>query len=816
MRYLQRKITSVLNKSYSPYLFLTLIIMGIYYKLFLFGKIPFPGDLLIGSYSPWFDYYKIPVQNPLISDVFSQFFLWKYLAVDIIKSLEWPLWNPYSFSGTPLLATYHSATLYPLNLILFLPKYVGWGLFIFSQTLISSISMYLLLKIWIKSKLAMILGAIIFALSSLMTTWLELGTAGHAMAWLPLSFLSIELFFRKRRFRYLLLLTLSLTFVILAGNAQVTTYSFSLIFLWIIINSWNKNIKTFLLNAFFPLSALIFSIILSSIQLIPSIELLQNSIRLSESYTSELNFGLLPAKDILKFFIADFFGNPVTRNYWGNLNYSETSAFVGTLTLPLILYSYIYLRKSKITPFFLFILPICLILTFDNPISRLIYNMKIPLLTSSYASRMLFVVAFLISILSAFSIDSIITGVEIKKFFKVVLWSWAAVLGTFIGTIIAHHFVKSIINSAPSEKYLAVYKNSTDFALVNFSVSEKNSLIPLFLISFYLLFFFVRKIKITSRYSASLICIFLLLITILDLGRYFIKFNPFVSSDLIFPKTPALEYLTKQPGLFRVGREHVEVFPPNTWTAYKLQSYEGYDPIYLNQYGKFIHFLNGGDIRMGNSSRYAELSSDYHSPYLDSANAKYFIAILRDDKGRIPGDQLHYKVKETGYELVFKDKSAAILKNPNALERVYFAPSIITLPEGKIMDLMMNDINFDPRKTTALSKDLDINTVTGMGQIIVTNYSPNQVRISTNNSSDEILVLADQYEKGWRFKMDGSEEKEISPANIIFRAVKIPAGKHEGVFYYWPQSFDLGFKISITMIGFLTISSFFCIKKKIF
>jgi len=43
--------------------------------------------------------------------------------------------------------------------------------------------------------------------------------------------------------------------------------------------------------------------------------------------------------DSLKFFIADYFGNDVTRNYWGNLNYPETSGFLGAITLPLLIYA---------------------------------------------------------------------------------------------------------------------------------------------------------------------------------------------------------------------------------------------------------------------------------------------------------------------------------------------------------------------------------------------------------------------------------------------------------------------------------------------
>src|SRR5260221_5955718 len=73
------------------------------YPLFLFQKIPFPGDLLVGSYFPWFDYYKVPVHNPLISDVFSQFYLWKKITIESYLLGQWPLWNPYSFTGTPLL-----------------------------------------------------------------------------------------------------------------------------------------------------------------------------------------------------------------------------------------------------------------------------------------------------------------------------------------------------------------------------------------------------------------------------------------------------------------------------------------------------------------------------------------------------------------------------------------------------------------------------------------------------------------------------------------------------------------------------------------
>ncbi|MDO8658759.1 MAG: YfhO family protein, partial [Candidatus Levybacteria bacterium] len=79
----------------------------------------------------------------------------------------------------------------------------------------------------------------------------------------------------------------------------------------------------------------------------------------------------------------------------------------------------------------------------------------------------------------------------------------------------------------------------------------------------------------------------------------------------------------------------------------------------------------------------------------------------------------------------------------------------------------------------------------------------------------EILVLADQFDEGWKATIDNKDSK-ISPANLIFRAVKIPAGKHEVIFSYYPSSFDLGLKISSISIILLILGSFVAVKTKRF
>lgn len=755
------------------FLILMFISFAVYYKLFLLGKIPFPGDLLVGSYYPWLDYYKIPIQNPLISDVFSQVFLWKYLSIEIFRSWQWPLWNPYSFTGTPLLASYQSAVLYPLNILLLLPKYFGWGLFIFSQTLIAVIGMYLLLSLWLPSKLARLTGSVIFAFGGLMTTWLELGVPVHAMIWLPICFYFVECYYFKFQVRYLMLLIISLSLLILAGYAQIVVFSFAVLFGYIVVKS--KKFSTHFLP---PTVCLVLSLLLCNIQLLPTLDLLNKSIRLTESYTREFNFGLLPLQDLLKFFVADFFGNPVTGNYWGSLNYSEGSGFVGSLTLPLLIFSLFYLKKTKIVIFFQLVLAFSILLTFSNPLSQIIYQIKIPLLTSSYASRMLFISCFSIAILSAYSLNQILNYQNQKnKFFKSIIWSWSIMMGILIGS-------------------------SYSYILSGFAIPFRNSILPLLLSTSLLVLYKFFNLK------PLLVCFVLFLLLTLDLSRYFLKYNPFVSQALIYPQVPALQFLQKQPGLFRVGREHAEVLPPNTWTAYGLSSYEGYDPLYLNQYGKFMHFLNGGDLRTGSSSRYAEISANYSSAFIDITNARFFIGIYREKNGFIP-------FSKTVYKKVFEDKSTIVFENPDALERVFIASSVIVLTQSEIDNMVMTDKSFDPRKKVALTDDLGVKNPTGSGSATILKYSPNEISIKTNTSNDEILVLSDQYEDGWSAKVDGKQTK-ITRANLIFRAVKIPSGNHEVVFYYWPKSFETGLKITTITTLLIILIALFSVKLRIF
>ncbi len=798
------------NMKRSNWFFTTVILFSLllYYQLFLFGKIPFPGDLLVNAYSPWFDYFHFPTQNPIISDVFSQFYLWKMMSIESFKNGQWPLWNPYSFMGTPLLANFHSSVLYPFNILLLLSKF-GWGLFIFSQTLIAGLAMYLLLGKWKLLPLTRLLGAIVFSISGLMTTWVELGTAVHTLAWLPLSIYCIITFYEQGKIRYLLMLSISLCLSTLIGNPQVVLLSYLATGFFLLYCQWNyKNYPKFLWCALF--SGL--GLLLASPQLLPSIDLLNNSIRSGESYSSDYNYGLLPLLEGIKFLSADAFGNPVTRNYWGFLNYSETSGFIGTFTVPLIVYAFIFLKKNKLVLCLSLFYCLTLLLAFDNPLSHYLYSFKIPLLTQSYASRLLFLTTFCSAILAAFSADQIIKNHDQPRFIKTLIWVLSGLCGIIIAFALLRFYIfPHLIAAIPPLIFDQFFKDDPFWKLTNYTILLKNITLPLVMILGAIIFYYFTRLlrKITSL--QNIFMYFIIIMIMLDLSRYFLKYTPFVSADTVYPVTPAIQYLQQQPGLFRVGREHAEVLPPNTWSAYGLSSIEGYDPLYLKDYGQFMHFLNTGNLD-GDSSRYAEYTGSYANSFLKATNTKYFIAVGRNREAVVPGEFVDYKFNEANYQRMYRDKSAVILENPNAGPRVFLAPKVQQVTDDQVKEII-KDSQFDPLKTVLLYQDLDISQVTAQGHVEVTNYTPNKVTISTTTTHDEVLVLADSYEKNWIATVD-NQTTPISKANIIFRAIKVPAGQHTVIFEYWPQSFAWGLKIALmTFFGLIAVACYGYYKK---
>jgi uncharacterized membrane protein YfhO len=112
----------------------------------------------------------------------------------------------------------------------------------------------------------------------------------------------------------------------------------------------------------------------------------------------------------------------------------------------------------------------------------------------------------------------------------------------------------------------------------------------------------------------------------------------------------------------------------------------------------------------------------------------------------------------------------------------------------------MRQPDFDPARTVILPAPATgaapARPVANSGdQAEVVTYEPERVVVRTQSGSGGYLVLADSYYPCWEATVDG-RTTPILRANLMFRAVELPAGEHQVEFVYRPHLVRIGAEIS--------------------
>ncbi|MBI1323557.1 YfhO family protein [bacterium] len=88
-------------------------------------------------------------------------------------------------------------------------------------------------------------------------------------------------------------------------------------------------------------------------------------------------------------------------------------------------------------------------------------------------------------------------------------------------------------------------------------------------------------------------------------------------------------------------------------------------------------------------------------------------------------------------------------------------------------------------------------------------YGGDRMTFDLESAAPQWLRLGVSYDPGWRAWVDG-QELNVSPAQLAFMAVPIPAGKHRLEMRYWPVHFRLGGILTIAALASLTVLVVFC------
>lgn len=776
-----------LKRNFWPLFSIVIVVALFFYKVVFFRQVPLPGDFIVGVYYPWLDYKwgtttGVVVKNPITTDVVSFTYPMQTLAMNLLKNKVWPLWNPYILTGTTLLANFQSSPFAPTRVVYFLfDQITAWSWDVILQFILAATFAYFLLKWWKLSKAVSVFGGIAYAFSGYNLIFSEWNGHTLAAAFIPLSLLFADRLLKNRKYWDGVFLSITLALQFLSGYTQTSVYTAIAIgMLWIIRIYREKEwlTKTILLSIF-----CLIGVFLSSVQILPSLELMNNSQRLFEPHPYEWTF--LPWKKTITFIAPDFFGNHSTGNYWGPQDYTSNTGYVGVVASVLGLFALVKLRKEKKEIIFLgSIAFIALLLSFPDPVSIFIWKNNVLGMQANSAYRATQLFCFAVIALAAFGLE------ELRK---------------------RKQKISDLIMSVvPLYVLLTVFALFAAFWFKN-NVGLKNLILPGFILLMTTLVLFIgirfkaaRKFLITALFG----------LMVLEVFRFGWKFEPISPREYTYPTTPVLAFLQDQKKPFRTTG--TKVIPSNLRMPYGIESVEGYDTFHPLNASEFIAAINSGNTTSIPVGRYGIVDNDT-SVLLDLANTKYYLALVGDEK-RFTSDPKRF-VK------IFNDKSVDVFESRSVLPRAFMVYGWEVVPKLQNNDLTaLNKIlakNYPLGKKVILEDNPTIIQVeekkTGKtnikNKVDYIEYGNQESLISVESENDGLLFVSDAYYPGWKAFVDGKETK-ILKADFAFRAVEVTAGKHMVRMVYQPESFYLGLKVSLITFMVLIGGGILIIGKK--
>lgn len=737
------------------------------------GKVPFPSTYQVTFFPPWSAAYGMPVKNNAMPDVITQIYPWKMLTTETWKQGQVPLWNPYSFAGTPHAANFQTAVFSPFNLLFFaLPQVDAWSVLILLQPLLAGLFMFLFLGELVKNTTARLMGSIAFMFCGFLVVWMAYGTLGYAALFLPLILWGIARHVRTNSFAGALAASLGIALSFVSGHFQISVYVLLMSAAFLIFESLQSGKKKSMLTTG---GFILLGLMLASPQLLLSYDAYLQSVRSEIFQAGEI----IPWRYFATLLAPDFYGNPVTRNDWFG-HYAEWASFVGVV--PLLLAAFALVReRSKYVLFFAGAALTALLLAAPTPLVDLLFRAKIPVLSTSAASRIIILFSFSLSVLSSFGLVALLGEWKSATKKRLILFGAGvlAIVGVMWILLLGVKFL-------PADKLV---------------VATRNFLLPTALTGAALFIFVLGHKK--KAWIPHALCFILLLAASADSLRFSSKWMPKDPKELVFPKIAIIEALESQVGTARV----VGNYGGELAVSSRVSSLEGYDALYPARYGELVQSANTGEVRRPERS---VVKVDFHGVNVEKllvlTGAKFILQ--RKSDGRF---SWAYPVWEyPHYTKIYEDENYELYENGNALPRAFLTSSFVVKNDKNDIVRTLWSKDTELAQLVVLEDDPQITPQEGTGSATIMSYSPNRVVVQTESVVPKLLFVSDAYDPGWTAQVDG-KSAPVYRADYAFRAVPVPAGAHEVVMVYAPRGWMWGRYLALTaavilMVGFLKSS----------
>lgn len=726
-----------------------------------------------------------------------QFVPWWVQGWRTVFSGELPLWNPYLGMGAPLLANYQSGFFYPPYWIYGLLYMMGGaqaiasgiGFVIVIHLIWAAIGMIKVTKLFQFPPYVQVVCALSFSLSGYIISRASFLSIVSTIAWFPWLFAYVTSIVIRRQKGDVYKLSLITGMMLLAGHAQTAWYAMVFSGIWGIFVIFlglptRLTFKEYVDKLLRLASGAFLGVALSAIQLIPTAEYLLQSQRSSAvDYEFAMTYSFWPWR-LLGFIAPDMFGNPAFGNYWGYGNYWEDAVYIGMIPFiwGVIAIGRIFLRRrdqpdtgQSVHPGLNFLrikifLVVSLFVVFMLALGK--NTLIFPWLYYHVPTFDMFQAPTRISYLGLFSLI-ILSGYALSGFRKLqgraLYWARLATMGAFAitaGAMLGWFLLKDIevtfIRATAIAGVWALLAGGVALlAPDNEAHREKWGVLVVMVLSIDLVFagfnlnpgidkdFYAVKSNLPPMDA------------ILDGGRLYlptdiedeIKYHAFFLFDTFTPK-------------YSWDELH-KTYLPNINLLYEIPVANNYDPLQIGLYKTWIDRLGEMDsetqlkwLYLMNVAAIEEVS------FTDTLNVKF--NPLPAQAGQVSLIPCAVKVKS---EDEWFSNLSSLEYNPDHKIFVWRLP-----------DALVGCSSGD-----------------GLNRILSVDETPNSLQVSLDLSEPQWLFVSQTWYPGWRVYLD-SEQVPLYRANYLFKAVYVPAGKHDIEIVYRPASLLLGAVITFVAV----------------
>lgn len=772
-----------------------------------------------------------------VYDVQAYFFPYHVLPAKMLADGDLPLWNPYVFSGIPLLGDGQTAMFYPPNWLFFLlPGPAALNYVLLLQFSIAGIGTYLFaraLGVW---RLPAFLSAVAYMFSGFLTARVVHLSIMSGAAMLPLILFCLDRLFTSRLHqgpdrdfdaRWLAATALAVALQVLAGHPQIPVYTALAVGLFTVIRSveraagsdrWHRLVTGPTLIA----GACLLGYALAAIQLVPWGEFARLSVRAAgANFDFVFNSSTTGAEWLLflfpyllgahstSVFAAGPLGMDQAVRAW------EHSGYVGMLPLPLAVVALGHFARltgrlhrlrsagaagegsmlrhrwySLLFLFLLLALGLLLAAGWHTPLSQLVH--RTPVLGSLRAvERGLVLASFALALLGGLGLQRILE--------RPVRRPWLLLPAGLIMAVPAFIVWKAQRGDARPLFGVAAAD------LSNLTLESPITSIPLLLAagSGLLLVWW------SLRQAGSLTQALALALVLADLGIYTTSYTPTANRRLYQYRPQVTSALRGDGQLFRkatvliqpndvVNRAAQETLAMSWGMVHGVEDINGFNSLQPRRYTDYLFGPEATDVSYGYLRNAALFQPD--SAILSSLNVRYVLV----PRGEAIDLGQHLRP-------VFQNANVTVFENTLVYPRAYFVERVRTEVDPHKVLQQVTAPGFDGRREALLESteapSLGRATTPAVARAI--RKSPNELRVATSTGEPRLLVVSEMHFPGWRAYVDGVEAP-IYRANYLFRGVVVPTGHHVVTFVYRPSSVIVGAIVSslaLLVVGALLVSA---------